>query len=66
MKAVKALLKEIIGYFKYASTWKGLVGLVTAAGLTLQPELQEAIIAAGMAIVGLIQVFVDDRAGPKA
>jgi hypothetical protein len=54
-------LKTILGYFTYASTWKGLVAILTAGGLVLSPEQAAAITAAGLGVVGLIQVFVDDQ-----
>lgn len=40
-----------------ASTWRGLVFLATALGLRLEPEQEEAIVATGLAIAGLIGVF---------
>lgn len=43
-----------------ASTWRGIVMLLTAAGVALSAAQTEAIIAAGMALVGLIGVFVPD------
>jgi len=43
------------------STYRGLVWLLTAVGLTLSPEQQTAIIGAGTAIAGLIGVFFTDR-----
>ncbi len=43
-----------------ASTWRGIVMLISAAGITLSPEQAAAIIAAGMAVVGLIGVFTPD------
>lgn len=42
------------------STWRGLIWLLTAAGLALSPEQQTAIIAAGMAIAGAIGAFLND------
>ena len=39
------------------STWRGLLALATAVGVKLRPELQESIIAAGMAGIGLINVL---------
>lgn len=44
-----------------ASTWRGIVMLLTAAGVTLNVAQTEAIIAAGMALVGLLGVFTTDR-----
>lgn len=39
------------------STWRGLIGLITAGGVIISPDLQAAIIAAGLALIGLINVF---------
>lgn len=51
----------ILEYATHASTWKGIIAVVTAAGVTLSPEQSNAIIALGLSLVGLIQVFVDDH-----
>lgn len=59
------MFKTILAYAKQDSTWKGLIALATALGLTVKPELAAAITAAGMALVGLIQVFVTEDATPK-
>jgi hypothetical protein len=40
-----------------SSTWRGLTFLLCAAGLKLSPEHATAIVGAGMAIVGAINVF---------
>lgn len=39
------------------STWQGAVALVTALGVNLSPDLTNAIIAFGVAAVGLIHVL---------
>jgi hypothetical protein len=39
------------------STWRGIILLGTAVGLRLEPELQAQIIAAGLALVGVINVI---------
>ena len=44
------------------STWRGIILLITAAGVRLEPELQGQIIASGLALVGLINVI---RKGSK-
>lgn len=43
--------------FSEASTWRGLVWIVSAFGVVLEPDEQNAIVAAGMAVAGLIGVF---------
>jgi len=47
----------LIERLKEPSTWRGLVAILTGLGVTLQPNQAEAIIAAGLAVVGLIEVF---------
>ena len=41
---------------KEPSTWRGLFALLTAVGLKLHPELQEAILTTGLALIGMINV----------
>lgn len=54
-------MNAIIEYLKHDSTWKGIFALLTAVGITLDPAQSAAIMAAGMAAIGLIQVFITDR-----
>jgi hypothetical protein len=49
----------LIEKLKEPSTWKGLVWIVTAFGVVLSPEQKEAIAGLGMAVAGLIGVFVE-------
>lgn len=57
-------MKKILEYLKQDSTWKGIVSILTAVGITLNPEQAAAITAAGIGIIGLIQVFITEDA-PK-
>jgi hypothetical protein len=54
------MLNFILERGKEASTWRGIVALVTAAGVTLEPGQTEAIIALGLAVIGAIGVFLPD------
>lgn len=55
-------MKEfILNRFSEASTWRGIVALLTAAGITLNPAQTEAIIAAGLALIGVIGAFFPDK-----
>ena len=51
----------LIERMKEPSTWRGLVLLLTAIGIPVQPELTEPIIAAGLAAAGLIGVVTQDK-----
>jgi len=53
-------MNYIIERLKEASTWRGLVALATALGVQLSPEQTSAIVAAGMALMGLIGAFTKD------
>lgn len=46
------------------STWRGLIWLLTALGVTLRPEVWEQITALGMAAAGLIGVLTHDPLPP--
>ena len=53
-----AYLKERLGE---ASTWRGIAALLTAVGVTLSPEQTNAIVSAGLALIGLLGVFTKDK-----
>lgn len=39
------------------STWRGLILVATALGVKLDPDLQNQILAAGLSLVGLINII---------
>lgn len=49
----------MIKRLKQESTWRGFIVVATTLGLSLNPELQEAIIVAGIAAIGLIEILKD-------
>jgi hypothetical protein len=53
MKIVNIVLERL----SENSTWRGLILVATALGLNLDPELQNAILAAGLGAIGLINVI---------
>jgi hypothetical protein len=55
------MLKYLLGRLNEASTWRGVIALLTAIGVTLSPEQQNAIIAAGLSVIGLVGVFFGDK-----
>jgi len=50
-----------LNQFRQASTWRGVVWLLTVFGLSLRPDQSEAIVMAGMALAGLLGVFLSDE-----
>ena len=54
-------MKEyLIERLKEPSSWRGILAIVTAAGITLEPAQAEAIVAAGLALIGIIGAFFPD------
>ncbi len=51
----------LLNRLREASTWRGLVWLLTVSGVALRPDQVEAIVLAGMAIAGLLGVFLQDK-----
>ena len=47
------------------STWLGVILLATACGATIEAAIAEQIIAAGMAVAGLIGVVTKDKTETK-
>ena len=61
MTPTEKALAYIVARLQEPTTWRGLVLVVTAFGMQLAPEKQEAIIAAGLLIAGVIGAAVPDR-----
>ena len=57
------LLDWLLERLSENSTWRGVILLVTALGITVEPDKAAAITAAGLSIVGVINVF---RKAPNA
>ena len=60
-KGGRAMLDYIFSRLSEASTWRGLIALATALGVAISPEQVAAIIAAGMAVMGVIGAFTKDK-----
>jgi len=43
------------------STWRGFVMILTSFGMLSSPDIQEAIIATGLAVSGLIGIIFSDE-----
>jgi hypothetical protein len=50
-------MNYILDRLKEPSTWRGILAMITAVGVKLHPELQEAIISAGLALIGIVNIF---------
>ena len=51
----------ILDRLREASTWRGIILLLTALGIQLEPEQATAIVSAGLALSGLIAVLTKDK-----
>lgn len=49
-------MKYLLERLSEKSTWRGLLAIVTALGIKLHPEMQEAILTTGLALIGIINV----------
>jgi len=54
-------LSYIYALLSEPSTWRGIIALVTAAGVALSPDQVDKIVAAGLALIGLVGAFIPDR-----
>jgi hypothetical protein len=53
-------MKTVITYLQSESTWRGIIAIAMALGISLSPEQQGAILAGGLALIGLINTFKRD------
>jgi hypothetical protein len=54
---MKKIINTLLQKLSENSTWRGIILIVTAIGVKLEPELQEAILVAGLGLVGLINII---------
>jgi hypothetical protein len=50
----------LLARLKEASTWRGIALLLTAFGVQIAPEVQEAVISVGIAVAGAVGVLFPD------
>jgi hypothetical protein len=54
---MKTLIDTLLARLGENSTWRGILLVATAVGVKLEPDLQNAILAAGLGLIGLINVL---------
>lgn len=63
---LKTFLSYVLARLRERSTWLGLISLATALGIAVSENQQEAVIAAGSAVAGLVAALVPDVASDTA
>ena len=63
---MKKILNVLLNYLTQESTYVGLTAILTAIGVTLKPELAQAIITCALGVFGLIKVLVNEKADKNA
>ena len=64
VKAAKpTLIRYALDRMREPSTWRGIIAMATASGVSLSPDQAKSIIAAGLALAGLVGALLPD--GPK-
>jgi hypothetical protein len=54
---MKKTINTLLAKLSENSTWRGMILVATAIGVKIEPELQEAILVAGLGLVGLINII---------
>lgn len=49
-------MKLLLEKLREPSTWKGIITILVAFGINIEPELREAILTVGLALVGAINI----------
>jgi len=66
---VRTVIERIAIYLlsrlREPSTWRGLFLLLTALGVQIRPDLWEAIVTVGLALVGAVGVVTPDDPGDQ-
>jgi hypothetical protein len=54
-------MEYLLNRLREPSSWRGIFALLTAVGLKLHPELQEAILSVGLSAIGLVNFFRKEK-----
>ena len=57
---MKTTTEKLIAKLAQESTWRGLIAIAIAFGATIEPDRVAAIVAAGMTIIGLVNILKKD------
>lgn len=57
----QAILATLISYGRQPSTYRGIIMVATAAGITIDPVQYQGVIAGGMLLYGLINFFRNEK-----
>jgi hypothetical protein len=60
------LLNWVLNRLSEKSTWLGIVGILSAFGVYVSPDLGEAIATAGLAVGSAIALFIKDKGADDA
>jgi hypothetical protein len=60
------VFRFLVSRLSEGATYRGVVMIATAAGVTWRPEMVAAITSAGMAVAGLIGILFPDPVAPTA
>ena len=55
------ILTYILDRFSEQSSWRGAILVATALGITVEPALQNHLVAAGLGLVGAINIIRKER-----
>ena len=59
-------MQYLINRLMELSTWQGIIAIVTGFGVSLSPELGEAIAILGVAVFGVVSVITKERGSDDA
>lgn len=55
-------MNYIVERLKEASTWRGIIMVLTSVGVGVSPDLIAPIVSIGTGLAGLVGIFVADKA----
>ncbi len=51
----------LLNRLKEATTWQGLIAIITGLGVSLSPDMSAAVVTVGVALFGLVSVILKER-----
>jgi hypothetical protein len=60
------MIQYILNRLNETSTWRGIISILTGLGVKLRPDLAEAIISAGLSLIGIINILRKEKPNAPA
>lgn len=66
MKLDNPYVDWLIARGKERTTWLGVIAIASSFGITIAPEMTEHVVSVGLALTGLVAIWIKDKKAEDA